>query len=187
MGGPSQSTQNTQNALTQEQLGIAQQQNQLQQQNYQRMNQLEQPAISYYQGIAGGDAAQTTQAALAGGGNQLFQGFNSAKTQIMNNTAPGAARDMALANLEQNKDVTWGNYLTQTTTGAFDKLANLGAGLGSFSLQELGAAMGSLGGASSSNQALGQMQAEASPWNAIGGLLGDAMGMFGQAYSGRGF
>jgi len=185
MGGPSQSTINTQNSLTQQQMGIAEQQNAQQQQNYSRMLQLEQPAISYYQGLTGGDAASTTQAAMPFI-SQITQAFNTSKQQIMNQMPPGAARDLALSQQEQQKDVATANFMNQQVLGAYDKLANIGAGLGSFSLQELGASLSGLSGASGSNQVLGQMQAAASPWNMIGGLLGDAMGMFSFNLGGSG-
>lgn len=176
MGGPSGSTIQTQQQLTQGQMQIAQQQNALQQQNYARMNQLEQPAINFYSGIAGGDAAQTNLAIQPMMSN-ITQGYASAKQQILNNTPPGAARDMAIAQLETQKDTATGSFLNQTVLGAYDKLANMGAGFGSFSLQELGASLQGYQGASGSNQILGQQQAAASPWNSISSLIGDAMGM----------
>lgn len=177
MGGPSKSTINTQSQLTQEQLSISQQQNDLQQQNYARMNTLQQPAINFSTGVAGGDAASTMSAAAPFISN-ISQGYLSAKQNVMNNTTPGAARDLALANIETQKDASTSQFLNQTVLGAYDKLASMGAGYGAFSLQELGASLGGLSGASSSNQALGQMQAAASPWNAVSSLIGDAMGMF---------
>lgn len=185
MGGPSKSTINTQNQLTQEQIQIAQQQNKLQEANYNRMNTLEAPAISYYSGLTGGDASQSLQAAMPFI-SQISQSFQGTKDNLMSSMPPGAARDLALSNLTQQKDISTANFMTEQVLSAYDKLANMGSGLGSFSLQELGAAMGGLSNASGSNQALGQMQAAASPWNMIGSLVGDAMGMFSFGFGGGG-
>lgn len=185
MGGPSQSTINTQNALTQQQLATAQQQNALQTENYNRMLQLEQPSINLYQGLVGGDAQKSIQTAMPFI-SQISQGYNAAKQGILDQTPPGAARDLALSQLSTQKDVNTANFMTQNVLGAYDKLANMGSGFGSFSLQELGASLSGLSGASGSNQALGKMQAEASPWNTIGSLVGDAMGMFSFGFNGGG-
>lgn len=180
MGGPSDQTIGTQQQLTQQQIGIADQQNQLQQQNYARMNELQAPSIAFNQGILSNPALQSSAAAPMI--SQITQGTNAAKESIANNTPSGAARDYALSQvpIQQNSQIA--STLNQTTLSAYDKLANIGSGLGSFSLQELGASLSGLGGASSSNQAAGQMQAQQG--SAIFGLLGSLLGAGGTALGG---
>jgi hypothetical protein len=186
MGGPSQQTINTQGQITGEQLQIAEQQNQLQQANYGRMLQMEQPAIDLYSGLVGtgpggvgGSPSQNTSLQTAMPFiSQISQGYNNATQQIYNNLPPGAARDLAISQASQQKDVATANFMTNSVLQAYDKLANMGAGFGSLSLQELGGSLSGYSGASGANQQLGSMQAAASPWNMISQFAGDAMSMF---------
>ena len=178
MGG-NNSALNQQNAITQEQIGIANQQNALQQQNYDRMVQLQQPEVTRQTNLASGDptsiltAAQPTISQVSGG-------YNAAKSNIFNNIAPGAARDKALADLEASKATAIGNTEANLVNEAPAKLANIGAGYGSFSLQELGAAINSLGGASNSNQSVlsAQENAKSSTMSFLGSLAGAGGSIF---------
>lgn len=153
-----------------------QQQNQLQQQNYQRMLQLQQPEISFLQGVTAG-GPETTAAAMPFI-SQISQGFESSQQQIRNTIPPGAGRDFALSQLEEQKDTSTANFLNQQVLSAFDKLANIGSGLGSFSLQELGASLSAGQQGSESNAQVAKMEQAASPWNAISSLIGDVTSMF---------
>lgn len=177
MGGPSKQTLANQQQITNQQIQTSEEQNQLNRENYQRMITMEQPAVDLYSGLVKGDAQKSLQTAMPFI-SQISQGYQGAKTQVMNQMPPGAARDLALSQMEQQKDVGTANFMTQNVLQAYDKLANMGSGFGSFSLQELGASLSGLTGASGSNQVAGQMEAARSPWNAISGLIGDAMGMF---------
>ena len=185
MGGPPESSINTQNQLTQEQIGISQQQNKLQQKNYQRMLELQQPEIAKQTALASGDQTAITTAA-APVIMQASKGFQAAKDSIFTTIAPGAARDKALADLEVNKATTIAGTEAGLVNDASGKLANIGAGLGSFSLQELGAALSGVSGASSSNQSVMQVQeqAKASTMGLIGSLAGAVTSPFSFAFGG---
>lgn len=178
MGAPSSSNQ--QNSITQQNLALSAEQEARSQKQYEQMQQLEAPAIAFNQGIAGGDNSKTFQAAAPLISN-ITSGYNAAKESIMNNTTPGAARDYALTQLPIQQNSQIANTLNTTFTSALDKLSNIGAGLGSFSLQETGAALGGLSGASSSNQAV--MQAQEAGKASTMGVLGSLLGAGGQIAS----
>jgi len=182
VGGPSQSTQNQQAAITSQQLDISKAQEAQSEADVARRNKLEAPAINFLTGVTSGDRT-SLMTALAPLVSNVTSGATTAKEQILDTTSPGAARDLALSNLEQNTQSSVANLKNTTFTGALDKLANIGAGLGSFSLQETGAALSGLTGASSSNQALANMQGagKSSTLDFLGTLAGAAAGGIGAA------
>jgi hypothetical protein len=181
MGG-SNSSQRTQEQITQQQIGISQEQNQLQRENYERMKTLQQPAIDKETALATGDA-KTALAATMPVISKASAGYDAAKQSIFNTLAPGAGRDKALADLEVNKATGIAGAQAQLVQAAPDKLANIGSGLGSFSLQELGAAISSLGGASSSNAQT--MQAQEQSKASTMGFLGSLAGAGGSIFAGK--
>ena len=173
--GPSASSIATQNQLTSRQLDLAQQQQAQSQEQYGQYKTLSAPAISKYTALATGSpqAALTAAAPEIG---QLQSGYAAARQAILNNTPPGAARDQALANLERQTYTGTAGALASEVQQAPDILANIGAGMGAFSLQEVGAALSGYSGASSSNNQLMQAQnaAKANTTGLITGLAGAA-------------
>ena len=188
-GGPSkeqlamqqqQLNENTQ--VTQAQLDLQRQQFQQSQVDLAQRQALQQPLIAKEQALAGGDRNAALAAAMPSIMN-LSQGYNASKESIMSSLPPGAARDQALAALDTQKYVGTGAALAGQVQQAPEVLANIGSGLGAFSLQEVGASLSGLQGASSSSlggfgavsqQEQMQAQAKANQLGFIGGLVGDA-------------
>jgi len=83
----------------------------------------------------------------------------------------GPIRDSAIARLERERAANLGNLYTSQIVSSLDKLANLGSGFGSFSLNEVGAGLRAYEGASQTNANL--MQAQAAGKQATMGFLGD--------------
>jgi hypothetical protein len=156
--------------ITNEQLGILREQNNLQRQNYERSQALMQPAISRLQALISGDRSAALREVAPQLG-EIDSGYQAAKDSIFDTIAPGAARDYALSQLERQKATAKSGFMNEATMSAFDKLANLGSGYGSFSLQQLGAALRGGEGASQSNQGL--MQNEAARKQAQMSFFGD--------------
>ncbi len=184
MGGGG--AQNQQNAITQQGLQQSAEQFQASQADKARMNALEAPAIANYQSLISGDPAVATAAAQPIISN-VTSGYNAAKESIFNTVAPGAGRDYALAQLPVQANAAISSGITSQTLAAYDKLANLGAGLGSFSLQELGAGSNLLGQASNSNQSVmsAQEQSKASTMGFLGQIVGGVAGNSGLFKSDR--
>src|SRR5215469_2938820 len=140
MGGPSKSTINTQNQLTQSQIDLASKEFDTSQSDQAQRQQLMQPAIDQLKSIISGDKGAAF-AAVAPSISQFSQAGKQAKGQILESTGPGVARDVALANNDINTRTGIASTLSNAFSTAFDKLANIGSGLGSFSLNEAGAAL----------------------------------------------
>lgn len=171
--GPSQQVQqgelNNSNAQTQ----ISQQEEANSTAALQKSNTLEQPAINLYTALTtGSPTAQMTAAAPVLG--QISSGYQASKDSIFNNIAPGAGRDYALSQLDVQSNAAKSSALSNVTSSAFDKLANLGAGYGALSLQQIGASLSGLSGSSSSLGQLGnqQEQGKASTMGFLGALVG---------------
>lgn len=174
MGGPSKAQEQQQTIANQQQQEGLQLQEQAQ--NLQKQGLAEEkPAIDYYTALTGGDRGK----ALAAAGGQISnitKGADTSRAQISDSTAPGAARDIALAQVDQGANSQVASTLNAQQTGAFDKLANLGAGIGAFSLQDLGAGLNSTSGAASTSGAVAQEQnaQKASTLSFLGSLAGAA-------------
>lgn len=170
MSGPSASVEAAQSNLANQQLGIAEQQNNQSQAAYQKMQTEEAPAIGLYTALTQGSptAAMTASAPLIA---PITQGYNASQESIFNSTAPGAGRDYALSQLNVQKNANISNVFSNTTASAFDKLANIGAGQGSFSLASVGASLSGLTGSATTQNQLGQEQAASKA--ATMGFLGD--------------
>lgn len=138
-----------------------------------QMDQYLKPAIDYNTALIGGNKELATQAVAP-----LITGYNdasrAAKETIFESLPAGAGRDVALAETERARRTAVSTATTGATLGAFDKLANIGSGMGSFSLQELGAGLRGLEGASTSNQAA--MKAENDRKASTMGFLGTLVG-----------
>ena len=179
MSGPA--TQPSQNIATQ-QTATGQQFGVLAQQSLQQMNTLEAPAINYYSGLVNsanqGNYNQLVQSAGPTLGN-ITQQQNAALENIYSNVPAGAGRDYALAMLPQNTAGQVAQTLNSSYTGALSNLAQLGAGYGSTGLQEAGASLSGLSGASQTQGTV--MNAQAQSKASTMGFLGALAGAGGQA------
>ena len=182
MGGPSQSSINTQNQLTQEQIGIAQTQQQQSAADTAQRQALEAPAIGYNTAITSGDK-NTAFSAIAPLVSSISNAGEQARGQIMEQIPAGPGRDVALSQNTRNTYSQIASAANTAYTGAFDKLANIGSGIGSFALNELGGALSGLSGASSSNNAV--IQAGAQQKSSTMGFLGELAGAAGTAATGH--
>ena len=177
---------NAQKQMTQSEISTQQQQNQIAQtaqaeseQDRARRVALEQPAIDKYTALASGDKTEALKASMPVL-SQVSQGYAAAKQSIFNSLPPGASRDKAMADLETQKFTTTAGTQAQMVADAPDKLANIGAGLGSMSLQELGAALGAnQGAATTASNVVGQQnEMKAQNLQLLGGLAGTAGSFF---------
>lgn len=176
--GPSSTqmqAENTQIAASQQQLQLGQEQQQLQSQQYQQYQQDIQPLTAKLTALSAGDRNQALAAAMPVI-SQVSGGYDAAKQSILNTVPPGAARDAALANLEVQKGTATGGALATQVQSAPEELANLGAGVGAFSLQQLGAALSGYGGANQAASGVAQEEsaAQANKLGLISGLAGAA-------------
>jgi hypothetical protein len=184
MGGPSQGYETAQNALataTGQQTQIAGTEFAQSQEDRAQRQTLEQPLIAKETALAGGDAKAALSAAAPQIGI-LAGGYQNAKDQIFNNVPAGPARDYALANLERQKATGISSFMANEVNKAPEILANVGQGLGAFSLQELGGSLSGYSGATTSAGAT--MQAENSRKEATLGFLGSLAGAAGTAAGG---
>ncbi len=168
MGKPE--SQNVQSNITNEQLGIMREQNNLQRQNYEKSQELLKPSIDRYQAIASGDRSARLSAVAPQIG-EIDRGYQATKDSIFDSISPGPARDYALAQMERGRNTAKTGFMNEAVQSSYDKLANIASGLGSFSLSELGASLRGGEGAASSNQAT--MQNEAQRKQAQMGFFGD--------------
>lgn len=175
MGGSSRAS-DSQLANANSQTAIAQQQNYNSEADRAARDKAQAPAIGLYTALTSGDphAALTAASPLIA---PISQGYQAAKDSIFNNIAPGAGRDAALANLNIQKNAATSGIFASQTAGAYDKLANIGSGLGAFSLQDIGASLNAFGGATKSNDSV--MQAQAANKASTMGFLGQLAGAGG--------
>ena len=147
---------------------------------------LEQPLITQQTALATGDRSSALAASMPTI-STITGGFNASKEQIMNNVAPGPARDAALANLETNRATTTANTQAGMIENAPTTLANLGSGMGAFSMQQLGAALSGYSGASNSEQSVMnvQEQQQAAKMGVAGSVLGAAGTAAGGIFEGK--
>lgn len=155
-------------------------------QTYQQQQQLQQPAISFAQGLASGNP--NTVAEAAGPQlSQISQQFAGAKQNIQDTTPKGAAQDFSLMQLpEQQANAVAGtlggevnqgmNTLLGLGQGAQGALGNIASGLGGLSMQQLGAGLTASGQESGVNQSImnAQAQQKATTMSFLGSLAGAA-------------
>jgi hypothetical protein len=155
--GPSQSTQDTQQQLTKEQIQLAQQQDARSQQLFNLTEPGLQLTESFYKKLASGDPTQIQQA-TAPATEQIASNVEQSKKAISAEMPRGGARDVALQEADITKSAEIGNTKAQAYLGSFPALASLaGTGIG-LSINEVTQALSAFQGASSSNQAAGQME-----------------------------
>lgn len=150
-----------------------------------QMDEYLKPAIEYNRVLATGnkDAAMTASAPLISG---ITSASRANKEAIYDNVPAGAARDFALASNDLTTRSNVAATLSQKFIEAQDKLANIGSGLGSFSLQTLGSSLRGAEGAANTNSTVMQaeQQRKASTMGFLGGLAG-AGGQFAGAKWGK--
>jgi hypothetical protein len=182
MGGPNTSTAtNRQNEIAGLQQQTAQEELQMSKEDRDRRVALQQPAIDKYTAGAAGSRTEALKAAMPTI-TEISQGYAGAKDSIMGSLPPGAARDLAVAQLERGKYTAQGSAMSQFSNESADKLANIGAGLGSFSLNEAGAALRGLEGSAQTNANIVEQQSAAKATQL--GFLGSLAGTGGKVATG---
>jgi hypothetical protein len=186
--GPGASSNiNTANTIAGQQLGVASQAQQQQQQLFNQFQSDIAPLQQQQTALASGNRQQALAAAMPVI-SQISTGFNAAKQNIMNNVPPGAARDAALAQLQTQSAGGIATAQANMVQQAPSTLASLGQGLGGMSLQELGAQLSGLSGGASTNLGAGQMAAaqQQSMLNFFTNLVGaiGSSGPYGGGYKG---
>jgi len=177
MGGPSGSSQQTQNEITQQQLAIEQQQ----QANSNTLFNLSLPGFTqsenYYSQLASGNQGQIFSA-IAPAVGQINTASQGAVQQIQQNMPRGGAEQLAVSNVEQQRAGQIGNLATQSYTSAFPALASMASGGLGLSANEIASAISAGSSASQSNAALMQQQT-AGKGSTLGffGSLAGAAGM----------
>lgn len=171
----------TQTQVSQAQLNLANQENTQSQQQYQQQQALEAPAIAQQTALAAGNPAAVL-AATAPTISTLSQQFPASQEQIQNSLPPGPARDAALAQLTNTKNSTIAGTEANLVQQAPGTLANIGAGLGAESLQQIGAALSGFSGANTTAQGI-ETNANAEKANTIG-LISGLTGGLGTAAGG---
>ena len=173
--GPSSSTIDTQKQLTGEQVKLAKTQDARAEQLF----NLEMPsfktAMNYYETLASGDPAALARA-VAPASNQIALNTAATKQEIRDTLPRGGAEQLAEAEASISGAAQRGQLTSSAYLSAFPALANLGEGLGGLSISNVNSAISAFSGASSSNEAAGQMQEaqKEAQLGFIGGLAQDA-------------
>ena len=179
MGGAS-SSEKAQTSIAASQDQISQDQYAQSQAREKQMDTLLQPSIDFNKLLSTGDRG-TILSAIAPQLGQINQASAATKENIYDTTT-GVARDVALTGANANKNSAIAGAASNAYLGSFDKLANIGSGLGSYSLQELGASL------TAGQQAAGNYgqidQAQTARKGATMGFLGSLAGAGGSALSG---
>lgn len=116
-----------------------------------------QTAEGFYQQLASGNAADI-QKATAPATEQIAANYQQAINNLKQNMPRGGAQDLAVEEAGISKAGAIGSTEAQAYLGSFPALASLaGQGIG-LSVNEISQALSGFSGASSSNQALGNMQ-----------------------------
>ena len=180
MGGTG-NTQNTQNSIAQGQLALA---NEQQQQSEKTLGIVE-PGLStaeaYYAALASGDPNKI-QAAIGPGVSGIQSQTEQAKQSILSSTPRGGAQELALQEADISKAGQVGNAQLQAYTSSFPALASLFQGGAGISVNQIANAVASAQGASQTEAAVGQEQAQGKATTM--GFLGSLGGAAGLAASG---
>lgn len=177
MGGPSKA-ETAETKIAEKQTAIADQQYAASQARQGQMDALLKPSIDFNKVIASGD-----RNAIIGALSPVIGQINAsaaATKEAAYDTMTGPARDMALFETEAKKNSDIAGAAGSTYLGAFDKLANIGSGLGSFSLQELGASLTANQQAANNYGQIDQNQTQrkASTMSFLGSLAGAGGSLF---------
>lgn len=168
---------NTQNQITQQQLGLEQQQQAQSNQMFQTAFPGFQTAENYYTQLASGNPQQIF-AATAPAVGQINTATQGASQQIAQNLPRGGVEQMAQANLQQQRAGQVGNLATQAYTSSFPALASLSQGGLGLAANDISNAISAGSVASGSNQAV--MQQQTAGKGASLGFLGSLAGAGGE-------
>jgi hypothetical protein len=173
--GPSSQQINTENQIAQGQLGLEQQQQAQSSQLYSLTEPGLQTAENFYKTLATGNP-QAIQTATAPATEGIAANYNQAITNMSQNMPRGGAKDLAVQEAEISKAGAIGSTQANAYLGAPTALANLAQGGIGLSVNEMTQALSAFSGASSTNQAAGQMTgaAKSQTLGFIGALGGDA-------------
>jgi hypothetical protein len=173
MGGPSSSSENTNQQITAQQEQLAATASGESSQLFNTTFPGAQTAENYYQTLASGNP-QALMQANAPAINSLAANTAQAKNNITATMPRGGAQSLALDQADITKSAQVGNLESSTFTNSFPALASLaGQGTG-LSINSLSNAIGGLAGASQSNSNL--MGAQAEGKGSTMGFLGSLAG-----------
>lgn len=132
-------------------------------------------AENFYTQLSTGDP-KAIQTATAPATEQIAKNYEQASKNISTTMPRGGARDLAMQESEISKAGQIGSTEANAYLGSFPALASLAEGGIGLSINEVTQALSAFSGASSSNQALGQMQGagKAQTLSFLGALGGDA-------------
>lgn len=185
MGQPA--AESTQSSITNQQLSLEQQQQGLANQEYQQSQTLEAPLIAQEQALISGNPG-ATNTALAPYISSITGNQNQAIENIQKTVPTGAAQQYAESMVPLNEATQIAGTTNSLVNNAYSTLSQLGIGQQNFSLQNTGAALSGLSGASQSNQASlqAQEQQKASTLGFIGSLVGSGTSLLSGGLLGGG-
>jgi len=181
MGGPGKELQ-SQSKIADSQVRVSEEELANSREDRKRREDLMQPAIDFNKKVAGGDKGSLLTA-VAPMISEITKGRAQSKEAIYEGVPAGVGRDVALAQNETGTRDAIASTKNSTFLAALDKLANIGSGIGSFSLQELGAGITSSSAAANTNQSV--IQAKSAAKASTMGFLGQLAGAGGAAFAGR--
>lgn len=172
MSGPNKQQLQKQNEIQDSEIAIARSSEARADEAYRRSQAAISPAEKYYSAVTkGGDSFMTAIAPII---SQIDTSKKKTKEAIYDQLPAGPARDSAIAENERGSYDSVAKVKNFSFIDALDKLANIGSGLGSFSLQNTGAALsGDQAAANTGRDIMADETArKAARMNAIGGLVG---------------
>lgn len=179
-GGISQSTQDAEVGIAQQDVGIAQQQQANSQQEFNASFPGFQQAENYYSKLATGDPAAISRA-IAPAAQQIDAQSTATAQRIEQDSPRGGAKNLALEENQINKGAQVGQLASQGYLSSFQNLAGLaGQGVGE-SISSSGTAISGLsaGGNQYSNVAQQQAEGKASQLGFISSLAGSGAELAG--------
>lgn len=169
MSGRNKTAERQAEQVTAAQLSMAREQNRNAQEDRTWSRDLMKPAIDFNKALVSGDQG-AREAAMSPVVQAITQNYKQSRETIAEGMPSGAAKDFALMGLDQQRGAHIGQNAVNLFLSAQDKLANIGAGLGSFSLNETGASLRGFEGAGQS--AVAQQQVAAQRKAATMGFIG---------------
>lgn len=181
MGGPSKELV-SQSKIADSQVQVSQEELAQSREDRKRRDDLLQPAIDFNKKAASGDK-ESLLTAVAPLISEITKGRAQSKEAIYESVPAGVGRDVALAQNETGARDAVAATKNNTFLASLDKLANIGSGLGSFSLQELGAGITSSSNAAQTNDSV--IKAKSAEKASTLGFLGQLAGAGATGFAGR--
>lgn len=175
MGGPSKSLMKQQNDIAQQQLSVSREAETRSREQSASMKADIEPAEKYYSGVAAGGSRLLS--AIAPYVTQISTARKKTRENIYDELPAGPARDLAVAENDRSSYGDVAKVKNAAFTESIDKLANIGSGMGSFSLQNLGAGLSASSAAANTNSSV--LQAQSAAKAAKMGFLGELAGAGG--------